>query len=62
MLTIRIHNTGTGTNESANYDYWVYVNQREIAKGEIKGHNRDKGWVKLVGMIVEQEEAYDDKV
>lgn len=48
MLTIKIHNDGTGTNESANYTYRVYVNTTLIDHGIIKKHDRKKGWKKLL--------------
>jgi hypothetical protein len=54
MLTIRIHNTGEGSNENANYEYWVFVNNREIERGEISGHNRNDGWAALVKAIAER--------
>jgi hypothetical protein len=56
MLIILIHNDGTGTNESANYTYEVRVNNdRVLAEGVIKGHNREDGWEKLVQMLLEDE-------
>jgi hypothetical protein len=55
MLTIIIHNDGTGTNESANYDYQVKINSELIASGEIVGHNRDDGWENLVEMVLWEE-------
>ena len=51
MLTIRITNDGEGTNESANYRYFVFINQKEIERGEIQGHNRKDGWAALVKSI-----------
>ena len=44
MLVITLRNDGTGTDESANYDYEVSVNWRPIADGRIEGHNRADGW------------------
>ena len=52
MLTIKIVNDATGTNESANYRYQVLVNDTVIESGEVKGHNRAKGWQNLVEMMV----------
>ena len=52
MLIIKIVNDATGTNESANYRYQVMVNDTVIESGEIKGHDRRKGWQNLVEMIV----------
>ena len=54
LLTIRIHNTGEGSNESAKYEYWVFVNNQEIERGEIHGHNRNDGWAALVKSIAER--------
>lgn len=54
MLTIRITNDGEGTNESANYRYFVFVNQKEIERGAIRGHNRNDGWAALVQAIAER--------
>ena len=56
MLIITIKNDATGTNENANYIYEVRVNYDTIAKGKLKGHNRNDGWIKLVKSILEQEE------
>lgn len=63
MLTIRITNDGDGTNERANYHYFVYVNQREIEHGAIQGHNRKDGWAALVKSMAERhltKRAVDD--
>ena len=57
MLIIKVHNDGTGSNESANYDYGVYVNYRRIANGRIKGHNRDDGWEKLIARLLNESKA-----
>ena len=51
MLTIKIVNDATGTNESANYRYQVLVNDTVIESGEVKGHDRRKGWQNLVEML-----------
>ena len=41
MLHIHLHNNGTGdTSVIGNYDYEVFVNQREIGKGKILNHRR----------------------
>jgi hypothetical protein len=53
MLTILIHNDGTGTQKSANYDYEVHVNFKTIAKGRVEGHNRANSWTVLVEMLIE---------
>ena len=56
MLTIKIVNDGTGTNTDANYRYQVLVNDTVIESGEVKGHDRRKGWQNLVEMLVKQSE------
>ncbi len=48
MLTIHIHNDGTGSDDSANYDFSVLVNGREIDSGRITGHNRKDDWKTLL--------------
>ena len=41
MLHIHLHNNGTSdTSITGNYDYEVFVNQREIGKGKILNHRR----------------------
>ena len=52
MLIIKIHNDGTGTDESANYNYSVFVNNRTIAHGRIEGHNRCDEWEELVARLL----------
>lgn len=52
MLRILIHNDRTGTDTSANYDWTVDVNGQVIAKGRVEGHNRWKGWVDLLRMLL----------
>jgi hypothetical protein len=53
MLTIRIKNDGTGTLETANYDYAVYVNDAVIATGHVDGHERILGWQYLLKQVAE---------
>jgi hypothetical protein len=55
MLIIKIQNDGTGSDQSANYNYGVYINDRRIANGLIKGHNRSNGWQRLVRCLLNQE-------
>lgn len=54
MLIIKIHNDGSGNNDSANYDYTVFVNKKIIAEGRIERHNRNDGWKKLVARLAEE--------
>jgi len=51
MLTIRIINDKTGTDDAANYNYYVAVNLTEIATGHVEGHDRKDGWAGLLKMI-----------
>lgn len=48
MLIVLVHNDGTGTEESANYDYEVRINHDVIAHGRIPDHNRKDGWQALL--------------
>ena len=52
-LIVVLTNDGTGTNESANYRFEVWVNTRPIARGEIRGHDRRKGWAALLAQLAE---------
>ena len=52
MLIIKIQNDGTGTVEVGNYRYQVMINETVIESGGIKGHTRNEGWQKLVGMLL----------
>jgi len=48
MLHIRLHNNGTSdTPTTGNYDYEVFVNQRQVGKGKILNHRRGD-WRDLV--------------
>lgn len=59
MLIVYIHNDGTGTNKSANYTYQVCVNDVVIDVGEVKGHDRNEGWRKLLEEVAKAENATD---
>ena len=54
MLIVKIVNDGKGTNENASYIYTVFVNDQEIARGEVGGHNRDQGWKVLLSSIADK--------
>ena len=54
MLIVKIVNDGKGTNENASYIYTVFVNDQEIARGEVGGHNRDHGWAVLLSKIADK--------
>lgn len=58
MLTINIHNDGSGTEDSANYDFTVLVNSREINRGRVIGHNRTDDWKALVMRLLRQNMGY----
>jgi len=49
MLIITFQNVNQ-VGEIADYDWVVYVNRQEIARGEVLGHDRTEGWKKLVNM------------
>ena len=51
MLTVRIINDGEGVDWNASYDFYVFVNGKEIHRGKVSGHNRDDGWATLLKMI-----------
>ena len=51
MLTIRIHNDGTGDVVKGNYDWEVWVNQNIIDAGRVEGHFRSDGWEQLLRRI-----------
>jgi len=59
MLHIKIVNDSTGTQDSANYYYDVYINTKRIASGEIEGHDRSDGWEKLVEKLLDVERKED---
>ena len=51
MITIQIQNDGTGTDESANYDWRVGINFHLIARGRVEGFNRADGWRELLRLV-----------
>lgn len=58
MLTINIHNDGSGTEDSSNYDFSVLVNGKEIDRGRVTGHNRADDWRTLVIRLLRQDMGY----
>jgi hypothetical protein len=54
MLIVHIHNEGTRSDNTADYIYRVYVNQKEIASGEVKGHQRSLGWQGLLRRVADE--------
>ena len=56
MLIVKVHNDGTGTEESSNYNCEVLVtlsptNLITIAKVRVEGHNRADGWRELLKRV-----------
>ncbi len=51
MLIVKVHNDGSGTSLSANYDVEVSMNLRTIWRGRVEGHNRHYGWPALLEEI-----------
>jgi len=56
MLTIRIHNDGTGDVVKGNYDWEVWVTQDKIDAGRVEGHYRKDGWEQLLRRIASASE------
>ena len=55
MLTITIVQTSRNEKDNTRgYDYNVKVNERLIAAGNVKGHNRLDGWESLVNQIMRE--------
>ena len=54
MLIVLVHNNGTGTQETANYDYEVRINHEVIEHGRILDHNRNDGWRALIREIADR--------
>jgi hypothetical protein len=48
MLSILFLNDSTGEELTGNYRWKVMINDTTIAKGELKNHNRVKGWKGLI--------------
>lgn len=51
MLIVLVHNDSTGTEEAANYDVEVRINERTIWTGRVDGHHRANGWPRLLEKI-----------
>ena len=59
MLVVKIHNDGTGTEDSSNYDCEVLVTVnptrlKEIAFKHITGHKRGDGWRVLLKRLADE--------
>lgn len=50
-LILIIHNDGTGTNEAANYEVEVWINEKIIETLRVTEHNRRLGWAWLVQRV-----------
>jgi len=48
MLTVKIHNDGTGSEEIGNYDVTVDINGKIVWRGRVEGFERISGWWNLV--------------
>lgn len=57
MLLVLVHNDGTGSEEKANYDFEVRINNEVIERGRVQGHNRKDGWRTLIKEIVDHQQA-----
>jgi hypothetical protein len=57
MLLILVHNDGTGSEETGNYDYEVRINNEVIERGRIQGHNRKDGWRALIKEIANHQQT-----
>lgn len=53
MLIVHVHNEGTRPDNTADYTYKVYVNQKEIASGTVSNHDRSCGWRNLLRMVAD---------
>ena len=53
MLIITLHNDGTGTEDSANYNCGVRINRTIIAAARVEGHKRSDGWRVLVKRLLD---------
>lgn len=53
MLIVYIHNVSKGVAIS-DYEYEVCVNEKRIARGNIKGHRRKDGWAALVQKLIDK--------
>jgi len=52
MLTLQIHNDGTGNNELGNYDCYVAINRHCLGKGKVEGFAKSQGYVKLLRLAI----------
>ena len=52
MLWVKCINDATGTHKKGNYKWEVGVNEVLLASGEVKGHQRAKGWLPLLRKVV----------
>ena len=52
MLTLTIHNDGTGNERVGNYDVTVKSNNDVLWKGRVNGHDRSHGWLALLDLTL----------
>jgi hypothetical protein len=62
MLIVLVHNDGTGTEERANYDYEVRINDEVIERGRIQGHDRKDSWQVLIREIADRHQTSSTNV
>ncbi len=61
MLIIYITNDKTAKKPLGNYVYQVKVNTRTVARGEIKGHNKNDDWKTLVQKLLNRESIISEE-
>ena len=54
MIHIELVNDLSGNDSEGNYRYLVYLNERVLFKGKIKGHSRGSGYRNLLSMLGEE--------
>jgi len=52
MLTLQIHNDGTGDSGVGNYDCYVAINRHCLGKGRVEGFAKSQGYVKLLRLAI----------
>jgi len=62
MLIVLVHNDGTGTEEIANYDYEVRINNEVLEHGHVQGHHRKDGWQALIREIADHHQITSNHV
>jgi len=60
MLIITLQNVSR-TDTLAAYDYHVYINELEIARGHIPEHDRSLGWIPLLQQLIDIAKTQPDQ-